>query len=379
MAHPTLVYQKKVEAHMSDTYFNTLNYTLANEDTALERDLLRSGCNHVLSVAGSGARVLPLFSRHPHKVTVADLSREQLLLTELRIESARHFDRGDFLAFWGYPPRSISPQERKELFNQLQMSSECRELFNGIFSANGYQSVLYSGRWERTFSKISKMCRAALSDSVEQLFSFTDEFEFRRYLALEFPAWRWNALVFLIGNSRFFNTLLYRGRFPPKNTPGSHYGFYRAAYDRIFSQGLPRENFFLQLTFLGEIRFAEGNPIECHPEVFEDIQSGIRSAEIEYKLGSVIDIVEQNRDVPIDFVSLSDVPSYFDEKTAHDFLQRMMPGLSQDALVVARYYLRILKGIDDSGYVQLSFEFDRFFAAEKTQMYTTDVFKRQSA
>ncbi|NBW81737.1 DUF3419 family protein, partial [bacterium] len=78
---------------MSSAYFNTLNYSLANEDTALELGILPEQRRHVLSVAGSGARVLPLFAKSPQRLTCVDLSQEQLFLTELRIESARVLSR----------------------------------------------------------------------------------------------------------------------------------------------------------------------------------------------------------------------------------------------------------------------------------------------
>lgn len=364
---------------MSATYFSTLNYTLANEDSSLERGILKPDCAHVLSVAGSGARVLPLFSKMPRKLTVVDVSPDQLLLTELRIESVRELNREEFLSFWGYPPGLVAPDSRKALYSRLRLSPSCRELFDGIFSANGYAPVLYSGRWERTFSKISKMCRIALGDSVDKLFDFRDESDFRQYMAHDFPDFRWKALVFLIGNSTFFNTLLYRGSFPPKNTPGSHYSFYHSAYEKNFAIGLPRENFFLQLTFLGELRFAEGNPIECMPGVYEEIQTGIRNAQVGYCLGNVVDVVERMQNDRLDFVSLSDVPSYFDEKTSSHFLQRMASGLSPDALVVARYYLRVLQSVDTSGFSRVGDEYEKLMSSEKTQMYTTDVFRRHSA
>jgi S-adenosylmethionine-diacylglycerol 3-amino-3-carboxypropyl transferase len=378
MAQPAALHKTQIEAAMSSTYFNTLNYTLANEDTSLERDILRPGCEHVLCVAGSGARVLPLFSRKPRKLTVVDLSHEQLLLTELRIEAVRQLSREDYLCFWGYPPRIVAPEFRKSLFVQLHVSAECRSFFESVFSANGYAPLLYSGRWERTFQKISKMCRLALGPTVGRLFEFEDAVDFRAYMAHEFPEMRWKALIFLIGNSTFFNTLLYRGSFPAKNTSGSHYSFYKSAYDRIFANGLPRQNFFLQLTFLGELQFAEGNPIECQPGIYEEIQEGIKSSNIEYCVGSVIDVVEHRQNEPIDFVSLSDVPSYFDEKTSRNFLQRMALGLSSDAVVVARYYLRVLQTVELNGFKRVNTEFEKSISAEKTQMYTMDVFKRRS-
>ena len=364
---------------MSSGYFNTLNYTLANEDTALEMNVLPENVAHALAVAGSGARVLPLFAKNPAHLTCVDLSREQLLLTELRIESARVLSREDFLCFWGYPPRLVNPEFRLKVLTELQISQECRSLFEGIFKQLGWTSLLYVGRWERTFLKISKLCRVLLGEDSRNIFAAKNFSEHLLYVTRDFSNFRWNALVFLIGNSKFFNALLYKGHFPQKNVPGSHRRYYKDAFNRIFANGVPRQNFFLQLTFLGELIFEEGNPVECHAGVYEKIQAGIRLAKIEYKLGSVIDVVSQSSENPIDFVSLSDVPSYFDEATARDFLTRMTTGLSADAVVVARYYLRVINGMNQGGFKKVNADFERWIEEEKTQMYHIDIFKKMSA
>src|SRR6185312_13405629 len=112
---------------MSLSYFNRLNYTLANEDTSLELGLLPEGVPHLMSVAGSGGRVLPLLAKFPKKVTCVDLSLEQLYLTELRFESLRALDHAEFLAFWGYPPSASEPHERRKLFQRIQLRPDSKE------------------------------------------------------------------------------------------------------------------------------------------------------------------------------------------------------------------------------------------------------------
>ena len=362
---------------MSTSYFKALNYTLANEDSTLEMNVLPDRQRHVLAVAGSGARVLPLFAKNPEHVTCVDLSREQLLLTELRIESLRSLNRDDFLSFWGYPPRSVHPDFRAKVFADLRVSPQCRSFFQGLFEQLGWAPLLYLGRWERTFAKISKLCRALLRDDAFRLFESKNFSEHLLYVSRDFSSIRWNTLVFLIGNSTFFNALLYKGHFPQKNLQGSHRRYYKAAFNRIFAGGVPRENFFLQLTLLGEICFSEGNPIECHEGVYQKIQAGIKSADVHYKLGNVIQVVGESRSNPIDFVSLSDVPSYFDIQTSHKFLQQMTPGLAPNALVVARYYLRVIDWMEINGFIKVNQDFERWIEEEKTQMYVVDVFKKE--
>src|SRR5690348_8215276 len=94
------------------TYFDSLNYTLGNEDTALEYDLLPPTVSHLYAVAGSGSRVLPLMAKKPKKVTCVDTSRNQLYLTELRIVSLKTLTYAEFLGFWGYPTNKSTVFDR---------------------------------------------------------------------------------------------------------------------------------------------------------------------------------------------------------------------------------------------------------------------------
>ena len=119
---------------MSFSYFNKLNYTLANEDTRMELDMLEPGVGHVLCVAGSGGRVLPLLAKGPKRMTCVDLSQPQLYLVELRIESCRALTHKEFLSFWGYPPSPADPDTRKTLFKKIKLSDGAHEFFVGLFS-----------------------------------------------------------------------------------------------------------------------------------------------------------------------------------------------------------------------------------------------------
>ena len=68
---------------MSSQFFNKLNYTMSNEDTQFEYDLLDYNQGHVLCIAGSGSRVIPLLAKKPKRLSISDYSIEQLALTSL--------------------------------------------------------------------------------------------------------------------------------------------------------------------------------------------------------------------------------------------------------------------------------------------------------
>lgn len=110
--------------------------------------------------------------------------------------------------------------------------------------------------------------------------------------------------------------------------------------------------------------------------MFELIKKGIRSARIQYVNNNIVECVEGLTATPADFVSLSDVPSYFDDSTSINFLSRMSSGLNPQALVVSRYYLRVLDAMNREGYFTVSQKYRALIDVEKTQMYHVDVYQK---
>jgi S-adenosylmethionine-diacylglycerol 3-amino-3-carboxypropyl transferase len=362
---------------MSFSYFNTLNYTLANEDTALEIAILPQGADHVISVCGSGGRVLPLLSRSPKRVTLVDLSQEQLYLAELRFASVRALGLSEFMQFWGYPPVSAEPAERRRMFDAFDLSPEAKEFFQGLFSENQWQSILYSGRWERTIAKLATANRLLTGEKGLRLFGALNRSEHEAYLRDEFPRKKWLAVVALLGNAGVFNALIYKGHFPKKNIPESFFGFYKNTLDRCFSQGPARESFFLQLLFFGRIVHAEGVTIECEPKVYAQAQKALSKCDVRFVKGNILEQVAQT-DQPADFLSISDVPSYFSGETERMFLQRCKAGLSDRARVVVRHYLHLPEGCDRTGYRDITSDFAAQIANEKVQVYQVEVLEKEA-
>ncbi len=361
---------------MSNHYFTSnLNYTLANEDTALELALLSEGVSHVFSVAGSGARCLPLLAKKPKLLTCVDVSREQLFLTELRVESVRALTHDEYLSFWGYPPRAASPEERREIFSRVRLSSEAADFLKQLFESREWESILYEGKWERTFIKLAAINRGLTGTQGLGLFSALSDHEHQRYLKEEFPWKRWAAVMGLVGNAGFFNALLYKGHFPVKNIPQSFYRFYEESFNKLFQQGPARLNWFLQLLFFGKVIFANGNPVECQRDVFNGIKQGLSTAEVRYVQG---DLVEKaaTADRPIDFISLSDVPSYFKGETEKTFLTRIGSNLSSGALAVLRNYLHVPEGMLTDGFEKTTDQHADLTRAEKVGVYLIDVYRK---
>jgi len=356
-------------------YFNNLNYTLGNEDSSLEYEVLPSKVNHVFSVAGSGSRVLPLLAKKPKKLTCVDTSYEQLYLTELRIESLRTLDYESFLAFWGYPPKSLSPLDRKKAFESLNLTPKANKFLKQTFEVNNWDSLLYIGRWERTFVKLSRINRLFTGKKGARLFEYKASSDYYNYLKNGFPHIAWKLTVLLLGNAAVFNTLLYKGNFPKKNIPGTLYSFYVNSFNRLFNQGPARNNFLLQLLFFGKLLFPEGNPIECNQKIFLLAKEGLKQSSIAYIHGDIIEEAIKSSE-RIDFVSFSDVPSYFSGETEKTFLQKIHTKLSSDCLLVIRNYLHVPKDTETKVYDDVTNHYKSLIEKEKIQMYVISILKK---
>ncbi len=363
---------------MGNQYFENLNYTMANEDTAMEVDMLAAGVNHVMCVAGSGGRVMPLLSKAPRKITCVDLSEEQLGICQLRFEALRAFEFDEYLDFFGYPregsSNELAPEVRKKMFGKISLSDDVRKMYSHLFDQISWSPITYMGKWEKTFIKLSLLNRSLTRRKGAAIFECKSIEEQNEYLQSKFPKLSWNAVLMAAGNASVFNSLLYKGHFPKRNIPETYFEFYRKSFGRIFKSQLLRENFFMQILFFGKIKYPEGVPVEGKEDVFSAAKKVMDSVEIQYQRLDILGAVKQTS-TPIDFLSLSDVPSYFDDQTGNTFLQSVRPGMAPGGKVIVRNYIHVHWRTDSKGYEVITSDFHEAIAKEKTQVYLVDVYK----
>ncbi|MBC7532331.1 MAG: DUF3419 family protein [Oligoflexus sp.] len=367
---------------MSANYFNDLNYSLANEDTRLELEMCRTiQPKSILSICGSGGRFLPLLAAGPKKIVALDLAPQQLYLAELRQRIIFECDFDGFLLFWGFPPFKTTEnrKKRKAIFESLTLSAECRRYFVELFTKHDYEGLIYKGKWERTIIGIPKILRRFIGGNYDKMFEFKTQAEQDAFMKSKLADNLWKLIprlvVLLLGNAAFFNACLYRGHFVKKNVSGSYYDFYRLAFRRLFFNGLARENYFLQLCFLGEIRYPEGVPVEGLENVFLTCKKTLKkNPEINLVLDNVLEYSRKS-DEKFDFVSLSDVPSYFVGEDERNYMQGLKRNLNPGAVVIVRCYLRIPEGTILTGYEDVTETYRKEIDAEKVQMYNTFVYR----
>ena len=355
---------------------------MANEDTRLELELCRlHQAQHILGICGSGGRLLPLAAVAPKSIVAVDLSAEQLHLAAMRFATCKQLSGRDFQAFWGFPTATSSPESapRQKIFHNLALGAEARAYSQLLFERHDWQSLLYVGKWEKTITGIPKFLRRVIGNYYDEIFSFTDLQAQRAYFADRQHQTLWNLIPWLVlrlfGNSAYFNSMLYRGQHVRKNINQGYFEFYRDAFRRLFHNGLTRDNFFLQLCFLGCLRYPEGNPIEAQPEVYHAAQRAL-SNQCEYSLiqDDILCYAEKTS-YKFDFVSLSDVPSYLNAEREKSYLQRLAQCLKPGALCVVRHYLRVPEQTDTSGYKDISGRYSELLSAEKMQMYDIKVYQ----
>jgi S-adenosylmethionine-diacylglycerol 3-amino-3-carboxypropyl transferase len=369
---------------MSKRYFSELNYTLANEDTSLEHALVEERApRRALSVCGSGGRALPLLGGVREELVCADLSAQQLLLADLRRATIAALEHEDFLRYWGFPPFDTNEHQswREQAFARLVLDDATRAYFAALHASIAWAGLLYEGKWERTFTGVPRFLRRFVGARYDEIFQFTDLARQTEYFERALRTLRWTILPSLVlhvfGNAAFFNAFLYKGHFAKKNVPESHYEYYRRAYRKLFFQGLCRENFFLQLSFLGRLRHPEGNPLEARAGVFAQTKAALGRTRLTLVNEDLLAIAEraERAEDKFDFVSLSDVPSYFSPPLGRAYLQRLARGLRPGALVVVRCYLHVPAETDLTGYVDVTERYTALVAAEKTQIYYTFIYE----
>tara|TARA_Y100000780_G_scaffold232591_1_gene267926 strand:- start:22656 stop:23762 length:1107 start_codon:yes stop_codon:yes gene_type:complete len=367
---------------LTKKYFGQLNYTLGNEDTSVDLEIIKKlDSKNVFSIAGCGSRALPLLEQC-ESLVLNDVGPYQLALSRLRASLYKNSDLDfqDFLLFFDYAPYHAqdNSRRRKEIFYQLELEESDKEFFYGVFSEIKWQSLLYYGRWERTFQTLSKALRVILKKDHDRIFDFHDLDEQREFFYDKFSNLNWKALLFLLGNKSVFNALLYKGDFIVKNYPESHFDYYKKSFENLFTHSLARESFFAHLCFYGKITHSDGNPIEAWESNYLKVKERIQSSESCYEMvqGNMVELLNSPLyENQFDYLSLSDVPSYFSGKVEKEFLQDMAPSVRKGGVICMRHYLR-KPDCDRSGFEEITSEFSDLCLTEKVGVYRFEILRK---
>ena len=106
--------------------------------------------------------------------------------------------------------------------------------------------------------------------------------------------------------------------------PETYFEYYEKAFSDLINNNLARESFFLNLCFFGEVAYKSANTIEAKKENFDLVKESLKAgSEVHYIDQDLISYCESLPKASIDYISLSDVPSYFQGETEKNFMSRI--------------------------------------------------------
>ena len=365
---------------MAQEYFSDLNYTLSNEDTSIEYELLPENCDRVFSIAGSGARCLPLAARNPKVLDIIDMSLSQNYLCELRWQSAHQLTYEEHLFLLGYrggiPSGAANSDDRWDLFKQLNLSQACRDYW--VERKQGWmkRGFILLGRWESHFQKLGFLFRDILKCDFFPVFEAQSLEEQIELYEKHWPRLRWNTFIQIAASEYVFNKFLYKGHFSgqkehkTEQRPPSQ--FIMEEFDRLFRTQLVRKNYFMQTLFLGKIYFEEGLPFEVHRPVFEKIKTS--RTQLNFLHGNLLDFLPLHA---YNFISLSDTISYLPRDAANKILQTQHPEMPSASAVVIRSFMRAPTAVNTQGWRVLQEKNKWAQERDGTGVYQFHIFQKE--
>lgn len=365
---------------MASEYFSDLNYTLANEDTRIELDLLPEGASDVFCIAGSGSRAFPLLAKNPKRLEIVDMSVSQLYLAELRIEAARKLSHEEWLFFLGYrgglqKSDRYDGDDRLELFERLALSADCRRYW--VERGDGWKKrgFILLGRWEGHFQKLGRIFRDGLRCDFSPIFEAQSLPEQIELWEKHWPKIRFQSFLKIAASEYVFNKFLYKGHFAGsdghRTERRSPSDFLNEEFTRLFHTQLVRKNYFMQILFLGRLRYEEGYPVEGFQHIYEVARKA--KTEIVYRQGNLLEILPER---PWDFISLSDTVSYLPTNAANDLLQNLHKGTKKDSTIVIRSFMRGPTSLNSDGWLQMPDQEERAYKHDVTGVYRFHIFKK---
>lgn len=367
---------------MAKEYFSDLNYTLANEDTHVEWDLLRDKARHVFCISGSGARAFPLIGKNPAKLDVVDMSPSQLHLCELRVEAARSLSYEEWLFFFGYRGGlqrggQLKGDSRKQLFEEIKgLSPATRTYWAERVDGWAPRGFIYLGKWESHFLKLSHLFRNVLKFDFTPIFEAQSLEEQIELYAEHFPAKRFTTFLTIVANQWVFNKFLYKGHFAgtegKKTESRSPSKFIDEEFHRLFHSQLARKSYFLQMLFLGKVVYEEGLPLDAQQHVFDAVKKS--TTEIRYRPGNLLEILPTE---PYDFISLSDTISYLDPADANSVLQKMHAQSAMGTTMVIRSFMRAPTEMNSAGWEELTDAQSRAYETDCTGVYQFHIYRKK--
>jgi S-adenosylmethionine-diacylglycerol 3-amino-3-carboxypropyl transferase len=326
-------------------FFETLNYSSVNEDWRSEAAALQlSDGDRVICVTGSGARPLDLLAAAEVPIVAIDASTPQNHLLRLKMAAILGLEFPDYARFLGLD--QAPTRWRRSVLAGLLLSDEARAYW-GEQRRMVDRGVIYEGRFERHFRRLSFLARVLRPRAIRELLAFEDLEAQRRFVEARWDTVAWRAVYSFVTHpliSRmFFGDPGYYEH--TQLRPG------RTIFERMnrgLTHWLARDSFMVHLVLTGRL-----SPRDLPPHLTAE---GVRRIRPRLERVEVVDaelgewLASAGR--TFDRFSLSDVPSYMDEGSVAELVQNVDRAAAPGARVAIRQFLTNYSVRMPSGWVR---------------------------
>jgi S-adenosylmethionine-diacylglycerol 3-amino-3-carboxypropyl transferase len=319
----------------SSRFFRTINYASVNEDWRTEAAALRLGpSDTVLCVTGSGDRALDLLPHAPRRIVAIDLNPTQNHLLALKMAAMLHLPFDEYAAFLGL--HEVSPGWRAEAWQHLRQEMETAS--RSFWEQRVWMiraGVIYQGRWERYYRRVSRIARLLRPRAIRRLFEFEDIEQQRAFVHEHWDRTLWRTIYQLMC-SPVVSRLFFRDPAFYAHVAVPVGGVLYERMSASLERHLARENFMIGLVLLGRLPERDLPPY-LTPDGYAAIRP--RLDRIEVVTADVVEYLHTQRRDAFSRFSLSDVPSFLNAAGFERLLQGVIGCATPAARVCVRQFL----------------------------------------
>jgi len=315
------------------SFMGTLNYASCNEDWRSEWTSLGIGPDDVvLCITGSGDRPLDLLPKGPKRIVSMDLNPVQNHLLRLKMTALKELAYDEYISFLGLKESGGRIDSYEKIRKKLPEAA--REFWDGNRKVLS-KGIIYQGRWEHHFKKLALISKILRGGVLKKLFSFDSIEEQAKFVEKKWDRWWWRLTFRLLCSAGFSQTFFGDPGFYEFVSREMSLGEYvfegMMAYLRT---QLARDSFMMSLVF--RARLSEYDlPPYLDSEYFKTIRE--RLDKVEIMTGNIIDHMESVEEGSYDCFSLSDVPSFLDQKG----FERLLDAVVRSAAPGGRFCIRL--------------------------------------
>lgn len=301
-------------------FFQSLNYSLGNEDWSAEEAALRvTPDDTAICITASGDRPLHLLMTDCKKIYSLDMNLSQNYLLELKLAAIKQLDYEKYLSFLGLTPT----KNRHKLFKELtpHLSKEAVSFWekNKKMISKG---VIYQGKVERLThlgAKFIKLCR---NKKNKALLEFDNIEEQREFLKKKWDKRLWQLFFEIMVSPKLSKFVLDDPGFNSYTEHTKNPGKY--IYDRMkryLENNLAKKSALIQLLLTGRV-----TPDAYFPYLKFEGYTKIRRnpGRLILKTDNITHFLHNAPENSIDCFSLSDIASYMPQEAFENLLQGVL-------------------------------------------------------